>query len=143
LTTRYRTDRPAGGGLAPGASGSDEIALLAELLALPNAVADLNLSPQRRRGKLFETLLGQLEAVARSRPVLMVFEDAHWIDPTSRELLDLTLDRVGRLPVLLVVTFRPEFQHAWGGPAHVTTLGVARQSGGEDVLPHRSNAPSP
>ena len=112
--------------LAPGARGSDEIALLAELLSLPNAVAGLNLSPQRKREKLFEALLGQLEAVARNRPVLMVFEDAHWIDPTSRELLDLTLDRVGRLPVLLVITFRPEFQHAWGGQAHVTALALNR-----------------
>ncbi len=112
--------------LAPGARDSDEIALLADLLALPNAVAELNLSPQRKREKLFEALLGQLEAVARIRPVLMVFEDAHWIDPTSRELLDLTLDRVGRIPVLLVITFRPEFQHAWGGQAHVTALALSR-----------------
>ena len=51
----------------------------------------------------------------------MVFEDAHWIDPTSRELLDLTVDRVRRLPVLLVITFRPEFQPPWGGRAHVTS----------------------
>ena len=110
--------------LAPGARGDDEIALLAELLSLPNSAADLNLSPQRKREKLFEALLHQLEALARRRPVLMVFEDAHWIDPTSRELLDLTLDRVSRLPVLLVVTFRPEFQHAWGGAPHVTSVGA-------------------
>src|SRR5271156_5080290 len=71
--------------LAPGAHGDDDIALLAELLSLPNSAADLNLSPQRRREKLFDALLGQLEALARQRPVLMVFEDAHWIDPTSRE----------------------------------------------------------
>ncbi len=115
--------------LAPGARDSDDIALLAELLSLPNSVASLNLSPQRKREKLFEALLGQLDAVARSRPVLMVFEDAHWIDPTSRELMDLTLDRVGRLPVLLVITFRPEFQHAWGGQAHVTMLALNRLGG--------------
>ncbi|HEY8874195.1 MAG TPA: AAA family ATPase, partial [Stellaceae bacterium] len=112
--------------LAPGARNKDDITLLAELLSLPNTVADLNLSPQRKREKLFEALLGQLEEMARSRPVLMVFEDAHWIDPTSRELLDLTLDRVGRLPVLLVITFRPEFQHAWGGQSHVTALALSR-----------------
>ena len=63
---------------------------------------------------LFEALLGQTKAVAGNRPVLTVFEDAHGIDPTSREFLDLTLDRVGRLPVLLVVTFRPEFQQGVG-----------------------------
>src|SRR5215831_11515895 len=75
-----------------GAATDDEIELLAELLSLPNSAAELNLSPQRKREMLFEALLHQLEVLAESRPVLMVFEDAHWIDPTSRELLDLTLD---------------------------------------------------
>jgi class 3 adenylate cyclase len=74
--------------LAPAAPGDDEMALLAELMSLSNAAADLNLSPQRKREMLFETLLHQLEALARGRPVLFIFEDAHWIDPTSRELLD-------------------------------------------------------
>src|SRR5271167_141114 len=112
--------------LAPGARGDDEIELLAELLSLPNSAADLNLSPQRNRQKLFEALLHQLEALARNRPVLMVFEDAHWVDPTTRELLDLTVDRVARLPVLLVVTFRAEFQHAWSGQPQVTMLALNR-----------------
>jgi predicted ATPase len=92
--------------LAPAALGEGELGLLAELLALPNSAADLNFSPQRKREKLFEALLHQLEAAARNRPVLMIFEDAHWIDPTSRELLDLTVDRVPGMPVLLVVTGR-------------------------------------
>jgi class 3 adenylate cyclase len=83
--------------LAPGARGNDEIELLAELLSLPSSAADLNLSPQRKRQKLFEASLHQLEALARARPVLMVFEDAHWIDPSSRELLDLIFDRVPRV----------------------------------------------
>src|SRR5580693_7198594 len=95
--------------LAPAAPGDDETTLVAELLSLPNSAANLNLSPQRKREMLFEALLHRLEALARSRPVLMVFEDAHWVDPTSRELLDLTLDRASRMPVLVVVTFRPEF----------------------------------
>jgi len=112
--------------LAPAASGDDETALLAELLSLPNSVADLNLSPQRKREMLFEALLRQLEAVARRQPVLMVFEDAHWVDPTSRELLDLRVDRARRLAVLLIVTFRPEFQQAWSGQTHVTVLGLNR-----------------
>jgi class 3 adenylate cyclase len=115
--------------LSPGARGDDEIELLAELLSLPNSAADLNLSPQRKHEKLFEALLHQLEALSRIRPVLMVFEDAHWVDPTSRELLDLTLDRVTRLPILLMVTFRPEFQHAWGGQPHETMLALNRLGG--------------
>jgi class 3 adenylate cyclase len=123
--------------LAPGARGDDEIALLVELLSLPNSAADLNLTPQRKRDMLFEALLHQLEAVARSRPVFMVFEDAHWIDPTSRELLDLTLDRVGRMPVLIVVTFRSEFQPAWSGQPHVTMLALNRLGGRDpDVRAH-------
>ncbi len=93
---------------------------------MPSSAADLNLSPQRKREKLFEALLDQLEAEARHRPVLMVFEDAHWIDPTSRELLDLTIDRVRRLPVLLAITFRPEFQPPWAGRSHVTSLALNR-----------------
>ena len=112
--------------LAPGARDGDDIALLSELLSLPSSATELNLSPQRKREKLFEALLSQLEAEARHRPVLMVFEDAHWIDPTSRELLDLTVDRVRHLPVLLAITFRPEFQPPWGGRAHVTSLALNR-----------------
>jgi class 3 adenylate cyclase/tetratricopeptide (TPR) repeat protein len=112
--------------LASGARSNDEIELLAELLSLPSAAGGLNLSPQRKREMLFEALLHQLEALARTRPVVMIFEDAHWIDPTSREVLDLTIDRVRRLPVLLIVTFRPEFQQAWGGQPHVTMLAPNR-----------------
>jgi class 3 adenylate cyclase/predicted ATPase len=133
--------------LAPGARGGDEIVLLAELLSLPSSAVDFNLSPQRKREKLFDALLHQLAALAQNRPVLMIFEDAHWVDPTSRELLDLTLDRVSRLPVLLIITFRPEFQHAWGGEPHVTVLALNRLGGrngaalvealaGNAALPH-------
>jgi class 3 adenylate cyclase/predicted ATPase len=112
--------------VTPGARGNDEIELLAELMSLPNSAADLNLSPQRKREKLLEALLHRLEALARSQPVLMVLEDAHWIDPTSRELIDLTLDRVARLPVLLIITFRPEFPQAWAGQPHVILLALNR-----------------
>jgi class 3 adenylate cyclase len=112
--------------LSPGTRDHDDIALLSELLSLPSATADLNVSPQRRREKLFEALLTQLDAESRRLPVLVIFEDAHWIDPTSRELLDLTVDRVRRLPVLLAITFRPEFQPAWAGRSHVTSLVLNR-----------------
>jgi len=112
--------------LAPGARDDDDLALFSELMSLPSSAAELNLSPQRKREKLFEALLHQLEGVARQQPVLMVLEDGHWIDPTSREFTDLTLDRVRRLPVLLVVTFRPEFQHDWGGQPNVTLMSLNR-----------------
>jgi class 3 adenylate cyclase len=112
--------------LAPGTRDDDDIVLLSELLSLPSSAADLNLSPQRKHEKLFEAMLSQLEAETRHRPVLMVFEDAHWIDPTSRELLDLTVDRVRHLPVLLAITFRPEFQPPWSGRPHVTGWALNR-----------------
>jgi class 3 adenylate cyclase/tetratricopeptide (TPR) repeat protein len=111
--------------LAPGTRDED-FALFSELLSLPNSTADLNFSPQRKRQALFNAFLNQLEAESSQRPVLMVLEDAHWIDPTSRELLDLTVDRVRRLPVLLAITFRPEFQPPWGGRSHVTSLALSR-----------------
>jgi class 3 adenylate cyclase len=112
--------------LSPGLLDKADIALLSELLSLPSAASDLNLSPQRRRGKLLEALLTLLEAESRHLPALVIFEDAHWIDPTSHELLDLTVDRVRRLPVLLAITFRPEFQPAWVGRSHVTSLMLNR-----------------
>jgi predicted ATPase len=105
------------------------MALLAELLSLPNTASTLNLSPQRKRDMLFEALLLQLDALGRTHPVLMVFEDAQWIDPTSRELLDLTVDRAARLPTLIVITFRPEFDHGWGWQPHVLAAWRSRGRG--------------
>jgi len=113
--------------LASDARDEGEIALLAELLSVPgSAAAGLNLSPRRKREMLFEAELRQLEALARRRPVLMVFEDVHWMDPTSRELLDLTVESIRILPVLLIITFRPEILPHWSGQPHVTTLSLRR-----------------
>ena len=110
------------------ASGTrdEDFALFSELLSLPSSTADLNLSPQRKRDALLNAFLNQLEAESRQQPVWMVLEDAHWIDPTSRELLDLTVDRVRHLSVLLAITFRSEFQPPWGGRSHVTSLALSR-----------------
>jgi class 3 adenylate cyclase len=108
---------------------ADEFELIAELLSLPNVATDLNLSPQRKRQRLFEALLNEMEALSRQRPVLAMFEDVHWIDPTSREMLDLMVDRVRHMPVLLVITFRPEFQQSWVGQPHVTMLALNRLDG--------------
>jgi class 3 adenylate cyclase/predicted ATPase len=112
--------------LAPGTRDGGQIELLAELLSLPNSAADLNLSPQRKREMLFEALLHQLEALAAHEPVLFIFEDLHWIDPSSRELLDRTIERAAGLPVLLVATHRPEFASPWNGLPQVTMITLAR-----------------
>jgi len=85
-----------------------------------------NLTPEQKKKLTLEALIRQLEGLARQGPVLVLFEDAHWIDPTSRELLDLTVERVRGLPVLLIVTFRPEFQPLWTGRPQVTMLALNR-----------------
>ncbi|SUS05938.1 SAM domain (Sterile alpha motif) [uncultured Defluviicoccus sp.] len=103
-------------------------ALLAELLSLPTEgrFPPVQLTPHRKKEKTFEALFRHLEGLARQGPVLMLFEDVHWIDPSSRELLDLVIERVPSLPVLLLVTFRPEFQPPWTGLAHVANLVLHR-----------------
>ena len=80
----------------------------------------LDLSPQKRKEETLTTLLAQLDGLAARRPVLMIVEDAHWIDPTSFEVLERTVDRVPSRSVLLIVTARPEFATPWTGRAHVT-----------------------
>jgi len=117
--------------LGPAVESADEIELIAELLSLPNSAADLNLTPSRKRQRLLEALVHQLEGLARGRPVLMVFEDAHWSDATSRELLGLTIDGVKRLPIALLVTFRPEFAPLWGDRPYLSALALDRLSGSE------------
>ncbi len=105
-----------------------DLALIAELLGLPadGRYPALTVSPQQKREMTLAALLDQLDGVAAQRPVLMVFEDAHWIDPTSLDLLDRTVARVADLAVLLVVTVRPEFQPTWVGQPHVTMLPLSR-----------------
>jgi predicted ATPase len=84
------------------------------------------MSPQQKKGLLFRTFLAQLEGLAAREAVLIVLEDAHWLDPTSRELFDQIVDRLQRLPVLLVVTFRPDLSPPWIGFPHVTLLTLNR-----------------
>jgi class 3 adenylate cyclase/predicted ATPase len=120
--------------LSTGRPAGENFELLAELLSLPNAAANLNLSEQRKREQLFEALLQQLSQLARAAPILGIFEDTHWIDPTSRELLDLMVEQVRELPVLLIITFRAEFQPSWAGQPHVTNLTLNRLGGREAAI---------
>jgi class 3 adenylate cyclase len=116
--------------LGSSAGQETDVRLLAELLSITADDCDVSLewSPQQKKEKTLEALMRQLRVLSRQRPVLMVFEDVHWIDPSSRELLDMTLELVARLPMLLLVTFRPEFTSPWSGQAHVTTLTLTRLS---------------
>jgi class 3 adenylate cyclase/tetratricopeptide (TPR) repeat protein len=114
--------------LASTSTSADEIALIADVLALPvsGRYPASTLSPQQKKQHTLEALLNQLVGLARQSPVLMVFEDLHWIDPTSRELLDLVMERVAYLPVLLILTCRPEFASPWTGQSHVTFMSLSR-----------------
>ena len=114
--------------LAQTSTSRQDVALLAEMLSLPNdgRYPALELTPQQRRQKTLAALSLQLETLARSSPVLMILEDAHWADPTSLEAFGRTVDRIATLRVLLIVTFRPEFEAPWVGQSHVTALALNR-----------------
>ena len=102
--------------------------LLAALLSLPVEGRDpaLTMSPQEQKEETLRALLERLEALAARRAVLLIFEDLHWVDPTSQELLELIVARVKALPVLVLVTFRPEYQPPWPARGHVSLLALKR-----------------
>ena len=114
--------------LAQTATSSEEAELFAEMLSLTNdgRYPALALDPQQRRRKTLDALGAQLEALAHQRPVLMIFEDAHWSDPTSLEALSRIVERIKTLPVLLIATFRPEFNAPWLGQSRVTSVTLNR-----------------
>ena len=114
--------------LALASTSKEDAALFAEMLSLPNdgRYQTLDLAPQQRRQKTLEALTAQLEALSHSKPVLMICEDAHWADPTSLEAFGRAADRIRTLPVLLLVTFRPEFDAPWVGQPNVTALTINR-----------------
>ena len=98
------------------------------MVSLPNdgRYPALELTPQQRRQRTLEALVSQLAILSRQNPVLMIFEDAHWADPTSLELLSRIVDRLPTLRVLLIITYRPEFQPPWLGRPYVTALTINR-----------------
>ena len=114
--------------LAPTSTPIEDAALFAEMLSLPNdgRYPALDLDPPRRRQRTLEALVSQMGALTRQNPVLMIYEDAHWTDPTSLEAFGRMVDRIAGLGALLIVTFRPEFQPPWIGRPHVTALTINR-----------------
>src|SRR6516165_6962755 len=114
--------------LAQTSTSMEDTALFAELLSLANdgRYPALDLTPQQRRRKTLEALISQLETLAHQTPVLMIFEDAHWADPTSLEVFGRLVHRIAPLKVLLIVTFRPEFDPPWVGQPHVTAMVINR-----------------
>jgi len=114
--------------LAQTSTSTQDSALFAEMLSLPNdgRYPRLDLTPEQLRRKTLDALLFQLEALTHSNPVLMIVEDARWTDPTSLEVFGRVIDRMRTRPVLLIVTFRPEFEPPWIGRPHVTALTLNR-----------------
>ena len=98
------------------------------MLSLPNdgRYPRLELTPQQRRQKTMEALTAQIEALSRQKPVLMIFEDQHWADPTSLEAFGRVVDRIRTFRVLLLVTFRPDFDAPWVGRPYVTARIINR-----------------
>jgi class 3 adenylate cyclase/predicted ATPase len=109
-----------------GGPAEAELPLLAELLSVPGFEPLVGLTPESRRDRMIEALAGLLNDVVTRQPVLVVFEDVHWIDPTSRALLDRMIDAVRELPVLVIVTFRPEIREHWSRDRHVSLLSLPR-----------------
>jgi class 3 adenylate cyclase/predicted ATPase len=114
--------------LAETGTSPEDAALFAEMLSLPNdgRYPTLELAAEQRRQRVLEALMSQLAGLALRQPVLMIFEDVHWIDPTSLEVLGRIVDRIKTLPALLIVTFRPEFNATWMGQSHVVSLTLNR-----------------
>ena len=113
--------------------GSREVAraaaLLAPLLSIPTGhrYPPLEVAPERKKALMLDALLEQLAGLA-ARPLLILLEDAHWIDPTSTELFQLIIDRIQRLPVLVIIAYRPSFTPPWTGFPHITALSLAHLS---------------
>jgi len=114
--------------LAQTATSPQDAALFAEMLSLPNdgRYPALDMTSEQRRQRTLEAFTAQLAGLARQRPVLMIVEDAHWVDPTSLEVFGRTVERIKTLPVLLIVTFRPEFNPPWVGQSRVTSVTLNR-----------------
>ena len=114
------------------ALGTQQVAKAAPLVAALLSITTgeryppLSLSPVQQRRQTFAALLDQLEGLARQQPVLVVCEDLHWADATTLELFDLTVDRIRGLPILVLMTFRPEFEPPWAGLANVSLLRLDR-----------------
>jgi class 3 adenylate cyclase/predicted ATPase len=105
-----------------------EVELLADLLSIPrDGQRGLLMDPQKRKEKTFDIFFAQLRNL-QQEPVLMIYEDVQWIDPTTLELLALTVERAQHMRVLLVISARPEFTPPWPGYAHVTTVSLTRLS---------------
>jgi predicted ATPase len=105
-----------------------DVRFVASILSIPceQRCGVLPMTPQKHKDETLRTLVDITEAAARQQPSVMLFEDAHWADPTTLEVLDLLIDRARTVPLLVVVTYRPEFQSRWSGQGHVGALNLSK-----------------
>ncbi|MGO9997687.1 MAG: ATP-binding protein [Acetobacteraceae bacterium] len=114
--------------VAPAGLSPEDVALIAGMLSVPTdgRYLQLELNPQRRKERTFGALLRRLERLTQSHPVLMLFEDAQWADPSSLELLDTLIDRLAEVPILPVISFRADFTAPWIGRTGVSLIALSR-----------------
>ena len=131
----------------------EAVPLIATLLNVPtgSGYALPEMTPQRQKQRTLEVLVDQLAGLAAPEPALLAYEDVHWIDPTTQELLGLAIERIRNQPVLAIVTFRPEFRPPWPKQSHVRVLALTRlgrsegaalveRVAGAKALPHEVSA---
>ncbi len=105
-----------------------DVQFVASILSIPceQRYGAIAMTPQKHKDETLRSLVDLIEASARLRPSVMLFEDAHWADPTTMEVMDLLIDRVRNVPLLVVLTHRPEFQSRWSGQGHVGALNLSK-----------------
>ena len=105
-----------------------DVRFIAAILSIPceDRYGALPMTPQKHKDETLRTLVDITEAAARQQPSVLLFEDAHWADPTTLEVLDLLIDRVRTVPLLVVLTHRPEFQSRWSEQGHVGALNLSK-----------------
>jgi len=121
--------------LESGIENQDTVSLLADLLSIrgDHRYTPFNVSSETRKDMTLEALVHHLQGLANRSPILFIVEDAHWLDPTTLDLLTRIIDRIRQMRVLLLITFRPDFKSVWSEYSHVTSLTLNR-------LPRRQSA---
>ena len=106
----------------------EDVRFIASMLSIPfeDRYGPLSMSPERQKDETMRALVDLTEASARQAPTVLLYEDVHWADATTLDMLDLLIDRVRGFPLLIVLTHRPEFRHRWSEYGHVTALNLSK-----------------
>jgi len=122
MVTRY--GRPLG-----------DVRFIASILSIPceGRYEAMLMTPQKQKDETLRSLVDLIEAAARSQPSVMLFEDVHWADPTTLEVLDRLVDRVRSVPLLIVLTHRPEFESRWLEQGHVSAINLSKLTRGQST----------